>query len=305
MTKVIDVSAWNGTVDWGKCQDKGVKGAILKIIRKDLALDQQFMSNYKGCHKRKIPWGVYNYSYATTAAKAKKDMTLICDKLDKLDKTHFTLGVWFDLEDKCQATLSKAQIADILNMAQKVVESRGYKFGIYTGLAFYKAHIDESKVKCKNWWIARYYNGYDEMRLSTTPNAKYKPAVVDNLMAWQYTSSGVIDVKAGTGNGNHFDLNLLYRDFPTDVKADKKTDTPPYKAIRKTSSKAKIKWLQKKLNANTQQILDGKMSKLAVDGIWGTKTQNVLYAYWAQLGWKKGSYAGEKTCRALYKNRKK
>lgn len=104
---------------------------------------------------------------------------------------------------------------------------------------------------------------------------------------------------------SHFDLNVLYRDFPVDTKADKREGNPPYKAIRKTSSKAKIKWLQKKLNANVQKILDGKLDMLAVDGIWGTKTQNALYAYWTQLGWRRGSYAGEKTCRALWKDRKK
>lgn len=303
--KVIDVSAWNGTVDWSKCKNNGVKGAIIKIIRKDLALDQQFTKNYKGCHKHKIPWGVYNYSYATTTAKAKSDMALICDKLDKLDKTYFTLGVWFDLEDKCQAALTKTQIANILNAAQKVVEDRGYKFGVYTGMAFYKEHIDNSKVNCKNWWIARYYKGYDAMHISSTPNASYKPAVIDNLMAWQYTSSGVIADGAGTGNSNHFDLNVLYRDFPADTKTDKKEGNPPYKAIHKTSGKAKVKWLQKKLNANVAKITSGKMDKLAVDGIWGSKTQNALYAYWTQLGWKRGSYAGEKTCKALYKGRKK
>ena len=75
----------------------------------------------------------------------------------------------------------------------------------------------------------------------------------------------------------------------------------PYTVVKKTSSKAAIKWLQKQLNA----CYTGKLPDLAVDGIWGSKTQEMLYAYWKQLGWKKGSYAGKKTCTALFKNRKK
>lgn len=76
---------------------------------------------------------------------------------------------------------------------------------------------------------------------------------------------------------------------------------PPYTAIKKTSSKTAVKWLQGKLNS----CYAGKLPDLSVDGIWGPKTMAMLRAYWKQLGWKKGSYAGKKTCTALWKNRKK
>lgn len=72
-----------------------------------------------------------------------------------------------------------------------------------------------------------------------------------------------------------------------------------YTTIKKTSSKAAIKWMQKKLNALV------KGDDLVVDGIWGAKTQAKLEKYWKQLGWKKGTYCGKKTCKALYANRKK
>lgn len=75
----------------------------------------------------------------------------------------------------------------------------------------------------------------------------------------------------------------------------------PYTVVKKTSSKAAVKWLQGKLNS----CYTGKLPDLTVDGIWGSKTQEMLQAYWKQLRWRKGSYAGKKTCTALYKNRKK
>lgn len=100
--KIIDVSAWNGKCDWKKIRSKGVDGAIIKIIRRDLNKDGQFDNNYKGCHVQKLPWGVYNYSYAATPAKARSDMKIVCDILDKIDKTYFTLGVWLDVEDAFQ-----------------------------------------------------------------------------------------------------------------------------------------------------------------------------------------------------------
>lgn len=83
--------------------------------------------------------------------------------------------------------------------------------------------------------------------------------------------------------------------------SSKGEEEPPYTSVKKTSSKEAIKWLQQKLNL----CYTGKIVKLKDDGIWGTKTQQMLEAYWKQLGWKIGTYAGEKTCKALHKNRKK
>lgn len=69
-------------------------------------------------------------------------MEIVCDILDKLDKKYFKLGVWFDIEDQIQAKLSKDEIASIINAAQAVVESRGYKFGVYTGMSYFSEHIN-------------------------------------------------------------------------------------------------------------------------------------------------------------------
>lgn len=220
--KIIDVSTYNGRIDWKKAKANRVEGAIIKIINKQMVRDNQFNNNYTGCHNQKLPWGVYNYSYATTATKARSDMNVVCDILDKLNKKYFSLGVWFDVEDSCQARLSKSKVAEIINAAQEVVEARGYNFGVYTGMAYYKEHMDPAKVKCKNWWIARYYKGYETMRIGTNPNRDYIPPVVKNLFAWQYTSSGTIASGVSTGNGGKFDLNIQYRDFPEKTEVKKK-----------------------------------------------------------------------------------
>ena len=65
--KVIDVSSYQGAVDWKKVKAAGIQGAILKIIRKDLNPDKQFEANWAGCEAAGMPVvGVYNYSYATS-----------------------------------------------------------------------------------------------------------------------------------------------------------------------------------------------------------------------------------------------
>jgi len=223
MRKLADVSSYNGVVDWKKAKSYGCQGAILKIIRKDLNRDKKFNENFVACNENEIGWGVYNYSYATTATKAKSDMKLVCDILDKIDKPHFVYGVWFDLEDKAQAALSKTKIAEIINAAQQVVESRGYKFGVYTGMSYYNEHIDRKQVKCQNWWIARYYQGDKRMQIATDPNEKYKPTMTN--IAWQYTSKGRFPKIISSGNSGNFDLNVLYKE-PVAKKVEETKKTP-------------------------------------------------------------------------------
>lgn len=228
MKKLIDVSSYNGTVNWEKAKAYGCQGAILKIIRKDLKIDNGFNRNYQACNENEIAWGVYNYSYATTATKAKSDMELVCDILDKIDKTHFVYGVWFDLEDKMQASLSKAKIAEIINAAQAVVESRGYKFGVYTGMSYYNEHIDRKQIKCQNWWIARYYQGDKRMQIATNPNQEKKPVAAN--IAWQYTSKGRFPKIISSGNSGNFDLNVLYKE-PVAKKVEENVKKPIKKKI--------------------------------------------------------------------------
>lgn len=236
---VVDVSSYNGNVNWGSLKKQGVTGGILKIIRRDLARDNQFNNNYKGVITQNMPWGIYNYTYATTESKAKSDMRLVCDILDDADTSNLNYGVWLDMEDAIQAALSKAKIADIINTAQEVVESRGYKFGVYTGMAYYKAHMDGAGIDCKNWWIARYYNGYNQMRLGQEPNAQYKPSNPPGICAWQYSSSVVIPA---TGNGGVGDMSVMYREpvgrtSATPIVVPAKTIVTPSADIRLGSAR--------------------------------------------------------------------
>ena len=46
--KIIDVSSYQGIIDWRKVKASGIDGAILKVIRKDLNPDKQFENNWRG-----------------------------------------------------------------------------------------------------------------------------------------------------------------------------------------------------------------------------------------------------------------
>ncbi len=276
MRKLIDVSSYNGTVNWEKAKTYGCQGAILKIIRKDLKIDNGFNRNYQACNENEIAWGVYNYSYATTVAKAKSDMKLVCDILDKIDKEHFEYGIWFDLEDKVQASLSKAKIAEIINAAQEVVESRGYVFGVYTGKSYYEEHIDRKQIKCQNWWIARYYQGDKRMQIATNPNQEKKPAAAN--IAWQYTSNGRFPQVISTGNSGNFDLNVLYKEPVAKKGEDDKETTTKAKVTyypRYRGKSSSIVDALKSLKINSSQKNREKIASLnSIKNYKGTASQN-------------------------------
>lgn len=276
MRKLVDVSSYNGVVDWKKAKSYGCQGAILKIVRKDLNRDKKFNENFAACNENEIDWGVYNYSYATTATKAKSDMKLVCDILDKIDKTHFVYGVWFDLEDKAQAALSKTKIAEIINAAQQVVESRGYTFGVYTGKSYYEEHIDRKQVKCQNWWIARYYRGDTRMQIATDPNEKYKPTMAN--IAWQYTSKGRFPKIISSGNSGNFDLNVLYKE-PVAKKVEENVKKPIKKKItyypRYKGKSSSIVDALKLLSINPSKSNRKRIATLnGIKNYTGTATQN-------------------------------
>ena len=182
----------------------------------------------------------------------------------------------FDIEDQAQAKLSKDEIASIINAAQAVVESRGYKFGVYTGMSYYSEHIDRKLVKCNNWWIARYYNGNKRMQIATNPDEKKKPTMAN--IAWQYTSSGRFPKVISTGNSGNFDLNVLYKE-PVAKKVEENTKKPVKKKIvyypRYKGKSSSIVDALKSLSINPSKSNRKRIATLnGIKNYTGTATQN-------------------------------
>lgn len=198
--KGIDVSSYQGTVDWKKASADGVEFAILKIIRKDLQPDKQFEANYAGCTEAGVPvQGVYNYSYATTAEKAKTDAERVIEVLDGRKAM-----VWLDVEDSCQKDLGEKLIA-IISAYADVIKASGLDFGVYTGLSFYNTYIKPyaDKMNCP-FWIAR-YPSRSAMSISQNPAENKKPDIAHELAGWQYSSKGKVP-----GISGNVDMNELY-----------------------------------------------------------------------------------------------
>lgn len=201
--KGIDVSAAQTKLDYKKLKDNGVEFAIIKIIRKDLNPDAMFEKHYNGFSSAGIPiFGVYNYSYATTVEKAKTDAETVLKVLGGRK-----VLVCMDVEDKVQKGLG-SRLIDIINEYQRVIESAGLPFLLYTGLSFYITYIKpwDEYLKCKNLWIARYYKSSTVMPFNEDPDQSKKPMA--DIVGWQYTSTGAI-----SGYNGNLDLDIIYKDI--------------------------------------------------------------------------------------------
>lgn len=206
--KGIDVSSYQGAIDWNKAAADGVEFAILKVIRKNLQPDNQFESNYKGCLAAGvIVQGVYNYSYATTVTKAVADAQRVLEVLNGR-KTM----VWLDVEDKCQEGLG-SKLIDIVHAYAGIIKGAGLEFGVYTGQYFYNTYIKPYGSIDYPLWIARYGANNGQI------NEKYEPSI-NGMIGWQYTSKGSV-----AGISGNVDMNVWYEDI-VKVEEDKPVATP-------------------------------------------------------------------------------
>lgn len=197
----IDVSGYQGVIDWNKVlnDDRDIDFAILKVIRKDLNPDKQFENNWAGCTNAGMPiHGVYNYSYATTVAKAKSDAKKVLEILNGRETR-----VYLDVEDKCQKGLGKLLI-DIINAYAGVIIAAGLEFGVYTGLSFYNSYIKPYGALKYPLWIARYGANDGSLIEGNKPN-------VPNMIGWQFTSKAKVD-----GISGNVDMNIWYEEFETE-----------------------------------------------------------------------------------------
>ena len=132
--KGIDVSAWQGKIDWKKVADYGMDFVIIRITEAGNVIDSQFENNFAGCNKHKIPVGVYKYSYAMTIAEIQSEARKV---VSTLNGRKIQYPVFLDLEYHNQRTLGAESIHKMADAFRKIIEAAGYKFAIYCNVDWY------------------------------------------------------------------------------------------------------------------------------------------------------------------------
>ena len=274
----IDVSSYQGVIDWQKVKKAGCARAVLKITRKDLSLDSQFKNNLLGCKKQGISYDVYRYVYENTADQAEKAAAAVVKWLGSCGADRGTC-IWWDVEDSTirpNGRGEKTRLTDSILAAQRVAEEAGYSFGVYCGWYWYQSVLDHKRLTCP-FWIARYPH-VKQLDFGAAPEAKYRPETSQPLWGWQYSSRGRIDGISGA-----VDLNEVYleeeqrsecqtgredhvRTFQKWLAEKGETDLTVDGDFGPKSKKAAVRVLQRTLNS-------GRKQKLSPDGIWGPKTK--------------------------------
>lgn len=194
----IDVSKWQGNIDWKAVKADGVQFAILRAGygREARQKDETFEANYKGCKENGIPCGIYWYSYATTPEDAVKEAKTC---LEVIKGKKFEYPIYFDLEEKRQLDLGKAACTAIAKAFLETVEKAGYWVGLYMSKSHLESHITEEVRNRYAVWVAHY----------GVSKTTYK----GQFGIWQKSSTG--KVKGIDGN---VDLNECYIDYPAEIK---------------------------------------------------------------------------------------
>ena len=226
--KGIDVSAWQGDIDWKTVADYGMGFAILRITEKGNARDSQFENNYAGCIQHGIPVGVYKYSYALTVAEIQQEAEKV---VDVLDGRPLDFPVWLDLEWSEQRALSESALTTLIKTFWSVITAAGYKFGIYCNMDWYDNVIPDSLKDKYDFWIARYPandDGWLQERL--------RPSVG---VGWQYSSKAKIP-----GINGNVDRDVFYKDY-----SEKEDETMGLWGKTKGLLDAQVGYLEKRSNS--------------------------------------------------------
>ena len=192
----MDVSAYQGVIDFNKVKNEGIQFTILRATVKDQSPDQYFERNLSECFKYKIPVSVYKYSRALTVEQARAEAQGVIKALKGRK-----LLVWYDLEDNTQTPLGKTGIQIIANTFMTELFNAGIACGIYCNVNWYNNLMSDYLKNNVAFWIARYKKNdtgsFDE---------SHKPMVIKNLYGWQYTSKGSL---AGITGNVDLDINLM------------------------------------------------------------------------------------------------
>ncbi len=170
----IDVSSWQGDIDWNAVAAGGAKFAMIRVGNNAYGLDKKFQQNVAGATAAGLRVGAYVYTYATTTEQAYADAQLA---ISVLQGVPINFPVAIDIEDATQKPLSKEQQADIVNTFCQAIYDAGYRPAVYTSLKWFEERL--APVKWDHWvaqWNSQldYQGDYAMWQFAVQPFAGIK-----------------------------------------------------------------------------------------------------------------------------------
>ena len=211
--KVIDVSVWQGSINWTKVKASGIQGVFIRVGGRDyedgsIFLDSNFATNIKGAKSVGLKVGVYFFSQAISnseaTTEAKKTLAQITSyrlELPVIIDYEWNGGLGWRLDNNTSKTVRTGVIRSFC----ETVENAGYETGVYASASVLYNNVNAASLaKEYNIWIAHY---------NPEAGVPDSPCVFDG---WQYTVA-----EAGTVNGISTDIDMDYWYEPTGSKTFK------------------------------------------------------------------------------------
>lgn len=200
MYYAIDVSKWQGAVNWATVKNSGVTHAMLRAGYGNSVkqIDPQFKRNVANCELHGVNWGVYWYSYATSPAQARQEARCCLQVVQGMKPT---MPVAYDIEyEPGILALSNATRTEMVKAFLEEVEAAGYYGILYASTDFIRNKLNWKELSQYDVWAAQYGSA------CTCP----LPYGI-----WQYSSSNPLGIP---GYGKSLDCNKVYKDYPALIK---------------------------------------------------------------------------------------
>lgn len=192
--RVLDVSRWQGCIDWDAVQRSGaIDGVMLRVLGSRNGQpypDPQFERSHAACTVRGIPVGGYYYTCAVTSRQTEAELNALRAALR--GKT-FQLPLAIDVEDARLRSLSPAALAQRVAQAAAQLEAWNLYAMVYTYTNFADTALAMDALTAYDLWLADYRG-----KRPTRPHGM-----------WQYTSTGHV-----VGIDGPVDLSRAYKDYP-------------------------------------------------------------------------------------------
>lgn len=197
---VIDVSSWQGDIDWAKAKAGGVEGAIIRLgFGWGNDADAKAQRNINECKRLGIPFGIYWYSYAEDASGSRQEGNDVVSKLRQFGvrPNDLKYPVYYDLESWTWTGHTPPNDPNvyngIVNAWYGALQSGGYQnLGVYSYTSYLQGPLNNANIYAKTRWVAQY-----------GPQMEFT-AFGTNDRGWQYTSSGQINGISGSVDMNAF-----------------------------------------------------------------------------------------------------
>lgn len=204
--RYIDVSRYQGLIDWAQVAAAGYKGAMLKTVstnyklskRADgLYIDPTFETNYRNARAAGLDVGVYYYTYATSEAMADAELALVRKAVYGKE---LTMPLAVDVEENKLKPMSTLDLTNLTAYALEQVEKMGFYAQLYTYTHYSNMELDMGRLASR--W---------DVWLSDTTG--HTPAVGYHYNAHQHTSKGRVP-----GISGNVDLNVTEIDYPRIIR---------------------------------------------------------------------------------------